>query len=191
MIRTRGRELPGTYNPLVVGELFMEQCKPWESLVHRFTSDILDASHFAVKSALDYAADEDTAAGLLHEIINPKLYDLREALNEKIAEVLEPHKSGHPITYNHYLTENVQKAQAQRRRQQLKRVLQGIFGQKLLRGEYDLDVNNLLSQLVETTEADMDRYASYAVIDVMEAYYKACLAAKCAHFTPLKHELTQ
>jgi hypothetical protein len=89
--------------------------------------------------------------------------------------------SGHPITYNHYLTENVQKAQSQRRRQQLKRVLQGIFGQKLLRQEYDLDVNNLLSQLVETTEADMDRYASYAAIDVMEAYYKVCLAANCDH----------
>lgn len=181
MIRTRGCELPGTYNPLVVGELFMEQCKPWESLIHRFTSDILNASHFAVKSALDYAADEDTAASLLHEIINPKLYDLREVLNEKIAEVLEPHMSGHPITYNHYLTENVQKAQSQRRRQQLKRVLQGIFGQKLLRQEYDLDVNSLLSQLVETTEADMDRYASYAAIDVMEAYYKVCLAANCDH----------
>ncbi|RMJ26918.1 Dynamin central region [Aspergillus sp. HF37] len=174
MIRTRGCELPGTYNPLVVGELFIEQCKPWESLVRRFTSNVLDAALFAINSALHHATDENTAVSLLHEIINPKLYDLRQALEKKIAEVLEPHKSRHPITYNHYLTENVQKAQAQRRRRQLKGVLQRIFGQKLLQGEYryELDVNELLSQLVETTEADMDRYASYAAIDVMEAYYK-------------------
>ncbi|RMJ28725.1 DYNc [Aspergillus sp. HF37] len=167
--------LSGTYNPLVVGELSTEQCKPWESLVHRFTSDILDAAHFAVKSALEYATDDDTAAGILHEIINPKLYDLKEALNEKITEILEPHKSGNLVTCNHYPVENVQNAQAQRRKRRLKRVLQGIFGQKLLQGEYDLDANNLLSQLVETTEADMDRYASYAATDVMEEYYKVAL----------------
>lgn len=28
MAKNRGCELPGTYNPLVVGELFKEQCKP-------------------------------------------------------------------------------------------------------------------------------------------------------------------
>lgn len=183
LIRTRGCELPGTYNPLVVGELFIEQCKPWESLVRRFTSDVLDAAHFAVSSALHYAADENTAVSLLHEVINPKLYDLRQVLEKKIAEVLEPHKSRHPITYNHYLTENIQRAQAQRLRRQLKGVLQKNFGQELPQGErlYELDVNELLSQLVETTEADMDRYASYAAIDVMEAYYKVCPVAACGY----------
>lgn len=183
MIRTRGCELPGTYNPLIVGELFKEQCKPWGILVDRFTSDILDAARFAVESALDYATDKDTAAGLLHAIIYPKLYNLKEALNVKIEEILEPHKSGHPITYNHYLTENVQKAQTERRRRHLQRVLQGVLGQqnKLPDGRYQYTFNAsiLLSQLVENTEADMDRYALYAAIDMMEAYYKVRFVAEC------------
>lgn len=187
MMRSRGCELPGTYNPLIVGELFKKQCEPWETLVHQLMSDVLDAAHFMVKSALDYATDEDTAAGLLHEIINPKLYGLKDALDKKIAEILEPHRSGHPITYNHYLTENIQKAQAQRRRAQLERVLKGVFGNDVRSGtrDYYLDVNNLLSRLVESTEADMDRYASYAAIDMMEAYYKVRIAAAL-----LKHKLT-
>ena len=127
MTRTRGCELPGTYNPLVVGELFREQIKPWERLVHTFSSRILEAARFVVKSALDDATDEQTAANVLHEIVNPKLHDLSKALNEKIEEILEPHKSGHPITYNHYLTDNVQKAQAARRKRQLERVLRRTF----------------------------------------------------------------
>ncbi|EEH39370.1 interferon-induced GTP-binding protein Mx [Paracoccidioides lutzii Pb01] len=104
MSRSRGRELPGTYNPLIVGELFREQCGPWKGVIGRFKSDILGATHYAVSAALDHAADEITAARLLHEIIGPDLGQLEAVLDEKIMEILEPHESGHPITYNHYLT---------------------------------------------------------------------------------------
>ncbi|CZT13347.1 uncharacterized protein RCO7_03410 [Rhynchosporium graminicola] len=30
LAESRGRELPGTFNPLVIGDLFSRQCKPWE-----------------------------------------------------------------------------------------------------------------------------------------------------------------
>ncbi|OJD21480.1 hypothetical protein ACJ73_07178 [Blastomyces percursus] len=173
MVRSRGCELPGTYNPLIVGELFKEQCKPWEGLVDRFIGDILDASYFMVNSTLDYTTDEETAGALRREIILPRLYELRKSLQRKVVEILEPHKSGHPITYNHYLTENVQKAQAARRKRQLEKVLKSFFGTQSADDIlYTVNVNNLLSQLVESTEADMDRYAAYAATDMMEAYYK-------------------
>lgn len=33
MMESRGRELPGTYNPLIVAELFSNQCKPWQGMM--------------------------------------------------------------------------------------------------------------------------------------------------------------
>ena len=33
MKESRGRELPGTYNPMIVAELFSKQCKPWQRMV--------------------------------------------------------------------------------------------------------------------------------------------------------------
>lgn len=33
--RSRDRELPGTFNPLIVGDLFYQYSKPWNSLVDR------------------------------------------------------------------------------------------------------------------------------------------------------------
>lgn len=191
MIRSRGSELPGTYNPLIIGELFKEQCKPWEGLVYQLASDILDAAQFTIKSALDYLTDENTVAGLLHEIINPQLYNLTGTLKEKIVEILEPHKSGHPITYNHYLTKNVQKAQTQRQRQKLEKVLEGFVGVGEVTTGVDafrFDAYKLLSKLVESTEVDMDRYASYAATDTMEAYYKVCLERATPNI-PVQHEL--
>ena len=60
MVRSHGCELPGTYNPLIVRELFKQQCKPWGGPVDQLTCDILDASHFTVNSVLDCTTDEKT-----------------------------------------------------------------------------------------------------------------------------------
>ncbi|KAL9124851.1 MAG: hypothetical protein Q9175_008167 [Cornicularia normoerica] len=70
MKRIRGRELPGTFNPLIVGDLFHQHSKPWKGLVERYSKFI----------------------------------------QEKVAEIIRPHQQGHPITYNHYFMETVQKA---------------------------------------------------------------------------------
>ncbi|KAL8852805.1 MAG: hypothetical protein Q9221_002314 [Calogaya cf. arnoldii] len=37
MRRTKGRELPGTFNPLIIGDLFYEQSKPWKTLIDRYS----------------------------------------------------------------------------------------------------------------------------------------------------------
>lgn len=154
-------------------------------------SDVLGTAHFVVRSALDYATNEDIPASLLQEVINPKLYDLQNTRNVKIVEILEPHSSGHPITYNHYLTDNVQKAQAQRRKRDLRAALQRFFGQLFKVDHYYFNPETLLSQLVETTVANMDRYATYNAIDVMEAYYKVCLVIGCGRTPSMQHGLTR
>ncbi len=35
MRRTRGCELPGTFNPMIVADLFLEQSRPWEAIARR------------------------------------------------------------------------------------------------------------------------------------------------------------
>jgi hypothetical protein len=96
-------------------------------------------------------------------------------LDDKIEEILDPHENGHPITYNHYLTDNVQKAQTQRRKKALREVLRTHLGESVLQGKEDscnFDVTALISSLEEREEVDMDRFAANSAIDMMEAYYK-------------------
>ncbi|KAK4031852.1 GTPase effector domain, GED [Parachaetomium inaequale] len=40
--RTQGRELPGTFNPIVVVDLFHEQSRPWESIARRHVEKLLN-----------------------------------------------------------------------------------------------------------------------------------------------------
>ncbi|KAK0107205.1 hypothetical protein ONS95_003907 [Cadophora gregata] len=49
MVECRGRELPGTFNPLVVGDLFSRQCKPWESI----TQDLAEQVHEAAATTFN------------------------------------------------------------------------------------------------------------------------------------------
>ncbi|KAI1506910.1 Dynamin family protein [Pyrenophora tritici-repentis] len=50
--RSRGRELPGTFDPLIVGQLFHEQREPWAKLVNQYLEIILRAVYFLAHTAL-------------------------------------------------------------------------------------------------------------------------------------------
>src|SRR5690606_32164195 len=111
-----------------------------------------------IDAILHHVADDETAGSLLHMVNKPAMDNIKRDLR-KVDEILEPHLSGHPITYNHYLTDNVQNTQADRRRRQiegrlkqlcsLSTILSGVFN-------YSLDMNVLLDDLAGKTEPEMD-----------------------------------
>jgi hypothetical protein len=175
MKRTRGCELPGTFNPQIIGEMFYEQSKPWQAIVESYMTRILEAARTTLNLVLDHTADSQTSEGLLRHIINPAMEPLKERLEERAKEVLEPHQRGHPITYNHYLTDNIQNARQREWDKFVTEKVHGFFGTTEFSTWYGngLDVSKLLTALrAITTEADMDRHACSEAIDCMEAYYK-------------------
>ena len=180
MKRSRGRELPGTYNPQIVADLFYEQSNPWQTCVHHFSSQVWETTMLALNLILDHTADENTAAGLKRHIVNPAMEVLRKNLEDMTTAVLAPHRTGHPITYNHYLTENIQKLKEDHQKQFLAKKLDDFFGTNSSTGttycqNKNFDVKSLLNSITQNTVSDMDRYACSEVIDCMKAYYKVCL----------------
>jgi GTPase SAR1 family protein len=173
MRRSRGSELPGTFNPLIIGELFTEQCQPWREIAVGTKKAILQAVYKAIQAILDFIAVEETADGIFR-IISAGIDTLKNDLDRKVDELLDPHYNGHPITYNHYLTDNVQKAQADRRRRSFERILKKFVGVGSIKEgrTYELNPFKLLTLLEEHTEVDMERYASDLAVDYMEAFYK-------------------
>ena len=174
-----GRGLPGTYHPLTIGHLFHEQSASWDELIAGYTKRILDAVRETLDAILTFTADEATGEGILRHLINPAMDRVQKCFEEKVASILEPHRHGHPITYNHYLTDTIQKIKAQHRKDSQAAKLWGFFGKDIRKGRTSaivypetLDLNLLLEALNESTEVDMDRYACSEAIDCMRAYYK-------------------
>lgn len=179
MRRTRGRELPGTVNPLIVTELFREQCRPWEGIADRHVEKVWDAASQFLGHIMTHLADDGTSKSLQQDVIQPAMKSLLTTLRAKTASLLNPHYGSHPITYNHYFTETLQKV----RRDRLgvkdpHEIVAKFFGQHqvssnvYISGYYDLE--KLAASLSQPTEADMNRYAAKEAMDCLEAYYKVC-----------------
>ncbi|KAF1813831.1 hypothetical protein P152DRAFT_394067 [Eremomyces bilateralis CBS 781.70] len=177
MRKSRGRELPGTFNPLVVEELFSKQCKPWRALIYKLVGRIFEAAFSAVSVTLKHITDIHTAEKLLTRIINPSFDGLKNELNTKVDEILDPHLCGHPTTYNHYLIDTVQKVQAERRTAALEKRLSAYFNDSGAFHKhgieyYHVNIKSLVQMLSDHTEVNMDKFSCSLATDMMEAYYK-------------------
>ncbi|KAI9040416.1 P-loop containing nucleoside triphosphate hydrolase protein [Aspergillus affinis] len=177
--KTRGRELPGTFNPMIVRDLFLEQCGPWEKLTRSHIKKVWSSARDFIVLAVRHVADEATFTALVDEIIFPIFDSVLQDMEQKTSELLAPHKTGHPITYNHYFTENLQKIRAERREGEIGSIMKRFFGVADLHEPYftdrSIDLNQLLQSLLRQSEPDMINFASAEALDCMLAYYKVTL----------------
>lgn len=173
--RSRGRELSGTFNPLIIGDLFRAQCKPWETIAYDYTGKILDDIKKAVLLALQEALDERSLGGLLEHVINPSLANLGNMLRSETGELLKPHQTGHPITYNHYFTDNIQKARQAHSRRDTADKLKSFFRTQSEDQQIQpqpFRIIELVNALGAPTIADMNWFSCSEAVDCMSAYYK-------------------
>jgi len=176
MRRTRGRELPGNFNPMIVADLFLEQSSPWEAITRSHIDQVWKAAKEFLSLAATYVADAATSKALFQKIFEPALNQLLETLNAKTTDLLTPHQKSHPITYNHYFTETLQKVRSERSKNEYSRILKDFFGLSSLEPPTYInqtkDLRPLVTALVQHTEPDMNRFACSEALDCMEAYYK-------------------
>jgi GTPase SAR1 family protein len=184
MRRSRGCELVGTFNPLIVGDLFYRQSRPWKRLVERYCESILQAARLCLELILIHTTDETTRDGLLREIIEPAMDRITKELGMKVSEIMRPHQKGHPITYNHSFTETIQKARQEHEKKNMIQPLNAFF--KLnpqTTSSYippqTFITADLLDALTQRTEEDPDRFACSEAVDCMEAYYKVSAIDIC------------
>jgi GTPase SAR1 family protein len=176
MQRTRGRELPGTFNPMIVSDLFLEQSIPWEGIARSHIDSVWNVTKVFLSHAAIYVADAATSKALFQRIFEPALAQLKKTLNEKTTELLVPHQKSHPITYNHYFAESLQKVRNSRNKKEYTKILTNYFGvssieQSIYTNQHK-DLRQLLTALLQRTEPDMNRFACSEALDCMEAYYK-------------------
>ena len=183
--RNRGKELAVVPKEENITALFRDQSSPWTSLAKRYAQKIFDETKASVMLALGATCDPTTAEGVLSTIINPGLIKIKSHLDATVEKIMVQHVSGHPMTYNHYLTENLQKVRARRDEDRIAKILtehlgsdprehrgSGVFG-----GSPPLTVHNpkaLLQALTKSSEPNMMMFACTEALDMMEAYYKVC-----------------
>ncbi|CAK7266190.1 hypothetical protein SEPCBS57363_001970 [Sporothrix epigloea] len=171
ILSSRGRELPGTFNPLVITDLFRQQSRNWGKIAKECVESIMQSSFALVSAALKHIAVDDTAKMIMRNLTNPGMADLRKDMLAQLELILQTCNECHPITYNHYLTDTVQKLRSER----LRKLTIGLANKY---AGYDFDAESaecLANLLVAQIETDMMRVAASDAIDYMEAYYKVAM----------------
>lgn len=173
LVRSRGRELPGSFNPLLVSELFRDQSRPWERIVREHVESIWMASKGFLESLLNFITDGDTFGTLFAHWIDPILTEKFEKANEKLDHLLID-RERHAITYNHYYTESLQDLREKRQVKELTSKIQRFMGPSSVVTGYNegLDATKLARSLATQSEPDMDNFACSELLDSMQAFYK-------------------
>lgn len=197
MRRTRGRELPCTFSPLIVAILFKEQCRPWALILENHVKEVFKATKESLKCLCAHIADSTAGPRLFDEIVEPALDVLMQSMDQKAKELLLPHQEGHPITYNQEFLEIFQKARDDRRRCAVIDALTEhlyITTETCSSTEADLpsgvDMAAMVDQLAKRSEPDMDRFAASEALDCMEAYYKVRTGFPLSSLPPGTTDLT-
>ena len=163
--QNRGCEIPGTFNPAVIGPLFRNQSRPWRKLLKERLNLVLLRAYDAVEAILRHLLDGNVRECVLRWIVNASLQDLGKAMEAKLDEIMTGHERLHPITYNSGLRGIVRNLQRTREVERINRLLD------------DYDCAGKISRaiisplLVQKVEDDLDRDASSDAVDWMEAYY--------------------
>ena len=174
LVRSRGRELPGSFNPLLVSELFRDQSRPWERISREHVQNIWIVSRTFLESLLSILADKDTFGSLFTHWVEPVLTERLKKANERLDHLLID-RERHAITYNHYYTEVLQSIRQERQVKELegkiRRFMDPLFTAKV---PYlsSLDPSRLASSLATQSESDMDKFACSELLDSVRAFYK-------------------
>ncbi|RFU31327.1 hypothetical protein B7463_g5009, partial [Scytalidium lignicola] len=111
--RSRGRELPGLPNPLLVGELFREYSHPWGDLARAHIKNVWEATIRFLELLLKHLADEDTCDRIFQFFLYPIMEEKLNSAYSKLNELLKVHED-YPMTTNtHYINNSKNRRQAE------------------------------------------------------------------------------
>ncbi|OQE86124.1 hypothetical protein PENNAL_c0022G00841 [Penicillium nalgiovense] len=173
-LKSRGIELPGSANPLLVGSLFRDQCEPWETIAESHVLNAWESVQYFVQLVLKYLTDDHTRPLLFRHLIGPELEKMKDSLFEKLSELVSYSKSGHPLPVGETFLSKVLKSRTNRQVAMLKRNLglTGLFfGDNNQKSFSASDLERAASQL----QSSSDQFATAEIIDQMQAYYETAI----------------
>jgi len=177
LVRTRGKELIGNFNPLLVGELFWEQCSKW----HRLAIDYLDVIAALCSRFLDNLLEDkcpkDMISRLKVNLVQDALKSRYDNAMEELDKIMEDIRS-YPINYNHYYTDTIIKRREDRQKESLTKCINDATSHEHLDGCHSkhtsasIDVERALSNYSQAIDPNMENVSCEEALDCLYAIYK-------------------
>ncbi len=178
--RSRGCELPGNFNPMLISHLFWEQSEAWNALSLTHIDQVATICRMFVDLVLQHVATPEVHSRLLGLRIERALKDALAAAHAELAKIIKD-KSRHPITYNHYYTTTIQRMRQKPHEKAIMRIVEGATvqvqektwtaGSGFTSKKY-VNPQTLQDAVTKQIEPDMDRFSAEEALNAEMAYYK-------------------
>ena len=179
--RTRGRELPGNFNALVVGELFWEQPSKWREFAERYLRRVMQLCTHFMKAVFEENCAKHMNDALWQAMIKGALKQRHEAAEKELASLAQDLKD-YPINYNHYHTDTKSKRRLEREKSEISncikraklspRAMPSQFGTPGLGGPELFDEAKVVESIAVRFDPNMDNHASEDAMDSLMSIYK-------------------
>jgi GTPase SAR1 family protein len=97
---SRGRELPTTFDPLLVRDVFRLQSRKWEGIALDYADKAFSAAKNFVEELLQQSTERTTYDKIWDEFLDADLVRRQEVLHEKVRELLTPYTRLDPFSKN-------------------------------------------------------------------------------------------
>lgn len=182
MERGRGRELPGTFSPMIITDLFKKLSSSWEATLESHVQRVWTAAQEFLKDIVEHIADPDTKDAIWEAILMAKLNHNLALLKERVVALMKPHRNGHPITYNMDFQDAFKELQLERRRQPFKLAIDAFFKKHSISPNHrvgnEMNVEELVNDLITRTGWEETCSAGSKAVDMAQAYYDASYSNK-------------
>ena len=97
---TRGWEIPGSFNPLIISPIFKEMSAKWVGIAQEYAEYVWQHSKLFVEILLKECCEPDTYKKIIHQVVEKELDIRRTQLRLKIDELATPYTKGHAFTFS-------------------------------------------------------------------------------------------
>lgn len=160
---------------MLLAELFREQSSPWFSITEDHVQHIDDAIRDVVNVMLTHVVADEQVLLVLKQLVEQQLDKNMKAAREELSRIWDDEQQ-QPITYNHYFTDNIQKARQASTEELLRHAMnatkQEDWNGKIHISNVQVDIDRLVNGLQRRINVNMNEQAYAEALNGLSAYYK-------------------
>ncbi|KAJ6141200.1 dynamin GTPase [Penicillium chermesinum] len=177
-LRTRGRELPGNYNHALLAELFHSQSLNWAKIAREHVDAVAKLVSTFLEAALKFVIKDVKVRQNVQTCVQKSVQaNVKRAIDE--LDVLLDDEARQPITYNHYYTDNIQKARNDQSKHDIQNsmydAIQNDWNGKFHVSNSSDEIEKLVTSLQQRVVVDMTKQACSEAQNDLTAYYKVAM----------------
>lgn len=176
LVRSRGRELPGTFNPVLISQLFWEQSENWKPIAEHHIEKVAGVCSAFATAALNFSASPEVSYGLQSLRVDKALGERLTNAKAELLCIIADMKH-HPITYNPAYTAMMQKTRYEKHSSKFKTLVHQaeidvVNAYNKHQTDHYLKPDVMRNGMDTLLEPDMDKTSAEDALDSQQAYYK-------------------